>query len=219
MKYDNALSMLNEIGLGHWTEAGPNGIMTNPDPTHGGIIDKTFADEKWFVILNSQTKAIHGFDTREEAAVVAAKLIKAGAEAENNKRFYTYKAEIPVDVEAIQIAFARTISGNSNQTDWVVSAELVKGYVNPNLSAAWWTDQTLFERSFHIKINYLERPGNSVATKLVNNQTVTDALTMMAVRSVGHFSDFVNETHDDLTYDIFMQYVILGSVKYTNRAR
>ena len=50
-----------------WLESG-NGLMINPDPILGGIIDKTIKTGEWFVIFHSDLiPAIEGIETKEKA--------------------------------------------------------------------------------------------------------------------------------------------------------
>jgi hypothetical protein len=51
-----------------WTEAAPGGMATNPDPSTGGIIDRTIADGKWFVVFHRDgLETLEGFPTRQSA--------------------------------------------------------------------------------------------------------------------------------------------------------
>ena len=61
---ETALDRLNAV-LPGWS--GVNGMLTNPDPARGGIIDRRIADKKWFVILNGSTRSADGLDTVDQA--------------------------------------------------------------------------------------------------------------------------------------------------------
>jgi len=51
-----------------WTEATPGGMITNPDPVVGGIIDINLASQKWFVIFNDDRyDPIEGLASRDDA--------------------------------------------------------------------------------------------------------------------------------------------------------
>lgn len=51
-----------------WTEAAPGGLITNPDPERGGIVDRQIADGTWFAVPNRDGAApLEGFETREQA--------------------------------------------------------------------------------------------------------------------------------------------------------
>lgn len=50
-----------------WLESG-NGLMVNPDPVLGGIIDKTIKTGEWFVIFHSDLiPVIEGLESKEKA--------------------------------------------------------------------------------------------------------------------------------------------------------
>lgn len=50
-----------------WIESG-NGLMVNPDPVLGGIIDKTIKTGEWFVIFHSDLiPTIEGLESKEKA--------------------------------------------------------------------------------------------------------------------------------------------------------
>lgn len=66
---DNAVSILNALGHGTWTESYSGGMVSNPDPVFGGIVDRAIASAEWFVIFNAPSlRALEGFSTREQAA-------------------------------------------------------------------------------------------------------------------------------------------------------
>lgn len=46
----------------------PDGIVTNPHPQEGGVVDQNIVNGQWFVIFNhDDLAAIDGFATRSEA--------------------------------------------------------------------------------------------------------------------------------------------------------
>lgn len=50
-----------------WIES-ENGLMVNPDPVLGGIIDKTIKTGEWFVIFHSDLiPTIEGLESKEKA--------------------------------------------------------------------------------------------------------------------------------------------------------
>jgi putative DNA primase/helicase len=50
-----------------WSESRPGGMMTNPDPVNGGIIDSAFGSGEWFVIFNrNDLPTLEGFASRDE---------------------------------------------------------------------------------------------------------------------------------------------------------
>ena len=67
---DNALSILNALGHGVWSESRPGALISNPDLTFGGIIDCNAGPAgKWFVIFNAPSlEMLEGFDSRQAAA-------------------------------------------------------------------------------------------------------------------------------------------------------
>jgi hypothetical protein len=60
----SALDRLNALVPG-WTAV--NGMLTNPDPAKGGIIDQAIRSKKWFVILNGSPRSVDGLDTVDQA--------------------------------------------------------------------------------------------------------------------------------------------------------
>lgn len=62
------LDALNAVCNG-WTEAGPGGMLTNPNPG-GGIIDRVMLSSEWFVIFNEGSEAVEGIESREKAVEV-----------------------------------------------------------------------------------------------------------------------------------------------------
>lgn len=62
------LETLNALLGGPWSEAPSSGMLTNPHPVHGGIIDSTIKTHEWFVVFNLDgTETLAGFQTREAA--------------------------------------------------------------------------------------------------------------------------------------------------------
>lgn len=60
-----------------WTEASPGGLMCNPDPTTGGIIDTPILPGKWFVVFNRpDLPLLDGYDTRDDAHRAFLKCLK-----------------------------------------------------------------------------------------------------------------------------------------------
>jgi len=59
-----ALDRLNAVVPG-WTAM--NGMLTNPDPERGGIIDQAILGKKWFVVLNGSSRSVDGLDTVDQA--------------------------------------------------------------------------------------------------------------------------------------------------------
>ncbi len=64
-----------------WSESRPGGMMTNPDPVNGGIIDAAFGSCEWFVIFNrNDLPTLEGFASRNEAlAAIRRELTKAAS--------------------------------------------------------------------------------------------------------------------------------------------
>lgn len=51
-----------------WSDPFNKGIMTNPDPIFGGIIDQNLVTKKWFVIpQNDNIQYCEGFEVRDDA--------------------------------------------------------------------------------------------------------------------------------------------------------
>ncbi|MFG1187945.1 hypothetical protein [Xanthobacter aminoxidans] len=75
---DSAVSTLNSLGHGKWTESYSGGMLSNPDPLFGGIVDSAIVTGEWFIIFNAPSlKALDGFPTREKAAEAFAASIPA----------------------------------------------------------------------------------------------------------------------------------------------
>lgn len=59
-----------------WTESTPGGMAINPDSQIGGIIDQAIADNKWFIIFNTdRLVSVDRLESRNEAFEIFAKKI------------------------------------------------------------------------------------------------------------------------------------------------
>ena len=69
-----------------WTEAKPNGLIVNPDPINGGIIDNEIVSGKWFTIPNNDAiPQITNLDTREDALAALTREVEQVANRKENK--------------------------------------------------------------------------------------------------------------------------------------
>lgn len=67
-----------------WTEAEPNGLIANPDPIKGGIIDNEIVSGKWFAIPNNDAiPQITDLDTREDALAALVREVEQTNQKEN----------------------------------------------------------------------------------------------------------------------------------------
>ena len=72
----NAIELLNKICKGWGESPSGSGMLVNPCES-GGIIDKAYVSNEWFVIFNDDRTIIEGLESREEAieAFAAASIV------------------------------------------------------------------------------------------------------------------------------------------------
>lgn len=87
-----------------WTEAEPNGLIANPDPIKGGIIDNEAVSGKWFAIPNNDAiPQINNLNTREDAlAALTREIEQVTNQKENN----------PMDDKTEKKSFAQVVADN-----------------------------------------------------------------------------------------------------------
>lgn len=95
-----------------WTESRPGGLATNPDPNIGGIIDRTFVHNDWFIVFHrDELEVLEGFASRELAFEAFHRVIGQAAQptalgntrqfvALDGQRFVTnvHGADMPLEV-------------------------------------------------------------------------------------------------------------------------
>lgn len=128
--------------------------------------------------------------------------------------------KITIDVSAKTIADAMTgaIECNSMTTAWCLGVYLVKPY-NITLQEPWYSDPKLYDgRRFTLKVVELfDEVSEGTRDILLSQRAFADGLALMAQRQPVHFADLVSESGtraDSITYDVFLQMVALGEVRY-----
>lgn len=123
-----------------------------------------------------------------------------------------FKAEVPVSSEAVMYAFLGVIEQGY---DWFHKFHPLDA---PPSMEPWYADKTFFENDFKIEVTYDDpdkEEGNGSGSKWVGPEEVQRGLTLMAERAPDDLADLVSESSADAnTYDVFMQYVVLGEVVY-----
>jgi hypothetical protein len=86
--------------------------------------------------------------------------------------------------------------------------------INPD--GIWYSLDSYFEGDFAFEVEFDDPDSDdgSSATKIIRPADLTPALTLMASKSPRHFADIIQDNHDAITADVFMQYLVLGEIVY-----
>lgn len=122
---------------------------------------------------------------------------------------------VPVPLAMVHNAIIGSLEGR--MSSWLHDAKLDEGYIKPGDNLVWWGHLEAFKQPFKFTVVYDDPEldeGNAQARKTIENADLEKALTLMAKGSAGHFADLINENDDEITHDVFMQYLVIGEVKY-----
>ena len=82
-------------------------------------------------------------------------------------------------------------------------------------SSIWYGDPKLYDSGFLIEVHEIDDESTGHITKhQVDATKFAEGLAKMAAKSGGHFGDMLNENDDNITQDVFLQYIVLGEVVY-----
>lgn len=128
-----------------------------------------------------------------------------------------FKVTIAVSPLMIGYAFCGAFEGGSNY--WLQSAELVQSDFPKEKGLVWYGADHMFDGDFIFTVGYDDpagEEGNGKGRKTLDRSDVIKGLKLMANHSADHFGDLIalNGNADATTYDVFMQYVVLGEVVY-----
>lgn len=127
----------------------------------------------------------------------------------------TTTVEVPISI--ISNALVGALEGGSGE--WVQSADLIQGWRTnepPGTRMIWWGYEEVLANPFEFTVRY-DDPNSTVsatANRVIKNEDLGRALTLMANKSPTHFADLIGENDDAITHDIFMQYLILDDIVY-----
>lgn len=131
------------------------------------------------------------------------------------------KTKINLSAQAIGYIFCGAFEGGSNY--WLHDAELVTSDIKPDpaRNLVWYGHDEIFEGGFTFKVGYDdpdedEGEGNGKKT-LRYPEDVQKGLELMAEKAPSHFAELADEDNgnpDAITYDVAMQYIILGDCVY-----
>lgn len=123
--------------------------------------------------------------------------------------------QVPVPLSMVHNAITGSLEGR--MSSWLHEANLDEGYTKPDDNLVWWGHFEVFKQPFKFTVVYDDPEldeGNAQARKTIENADLEKALALMAKGSAGHFADLINESDDEITHDVFMQYLVIGEVKY-----
>lgn len=120
-----------------------------------------------------------------------------------------------VTPEDVWSAFVGAFEGGSNH--WLKGAYLMFAECKPaRPKVCWYGNENIYEGPFSFKVEY-DNPesneGDLAEKRLSYPEDVERGLTLMAEKSPKHFSDLFDDP-DAETYDVLMQYIVLGDVIY-----
>lgn len=124
-----------------------------------------------------------------------------------------FKAEVPVSHQDIAWAFCGVIEQGY---DWFHRFDPVDTPPTPGASH-WYADPEFFGRDFKIEVIYDNPEGeeDKAVKKIITPVDVQEGLRLMAEKAPDDLANLISESSADAdTYDVFMQYVVLGEVVY-----
>lgn len=101
--------------------------------------------------------------------------------------------------------------GSAFQTTWIRP----EGFDLP-----WYADEEFIaEPGFKFTIQYddpeNDEEGDCTGEKVITRADIVKGLTLMAEKSPDHWADLISESSADaVTYDVAMQYIVLGEIVY-----
>ena len=124
-------------------------------------------------------------------------------------------ANVSLPLKSIHYAFEGALEGGSNY--WLHSADLKEGFTKPDSKLVWWGHEEVLKHPFKIEVQF-EDPqgdeGNNDGRKTLENVDLQRAVTLMAEKAPRHFADLAGGNPDRITYDVFMQMLVLGEIVY-----
>lgn len=117
----------------------------------------------------------------------------------------------------IGYALCGAFEGGSNY--WLQTAELLFSDFPKTPGLVWYGADSMFDGEFQFAVGYDDPKldeGNGKGRKTITRADVIKGLELMAKHSAEHFGDLIslNGNSDATTYDVFLQYVVLGEVVY-----
>lgn len=132
-------------------------------------------------------------------------------------KFKNITIPLPLSIQHIYYAVVGAFEGGSNY--WLQQAD----YVGPKTPDAkrklvWWGHEELYDSTFKMLVTFddpKKEEGNGKGKKTITWSCMVAALQVMAEKDPRHFGDLISDSGADATtYDVFMQYVVLGEVVY-----
>lgn len=121
-----------------------------------------------------------------------------------------------VKCQRVQDLICTAFEGGANY--WLHSAAFVSGLGPvPSYNVVWYGREGFFAHPFAFDVVF-DSPdhaeGNRKGRKRITNADIAPALALMATKYPQHFADFLSESEDATTGDVFAQMLILGDLIY-----
>lgn len=123
---------------------------------------------------------------------------------------------IPVTVNVTPRRVADLMVGaiEGGSTYWCESILLSPGISHK--ASPWYDDEALYSKQ-NLEITVIEHESSrhdDDAQWTITLASIANGLRLMALHSPRHFADFISETDDATTADVFLQYCTFGEVIY-----
>lgn len=133
------------------------------------------------------------------------------------------KATTNLSDKAIGYILCGAFEGGSNY--WLRSAELLKSEITPDPAnnVVWYGHDEIFAAPFSFEVGYDDPDAEGLdddepARKIINYpEDIQKGLQLMAEKAPRHWQELADEENgnpDAITYDVAMQYIILGDIIY-----
>lgn len=132
-------------------------------------------------------------------------------------QFKTVKVELAVSAQHIYYAVVGSFEGGSNY--WLKQADYSGPKTpDPARKLVWWGHEELYDDDFEMVVKFDDPDhdeGNEQGEARIAWEDMVKGLERMAQGSPQHFADLISDGNADATtYDVYMQYVVLGEVHY-----
>lgn len=130
------------------------------------------------------------------------------------------KIEIEVPARRIADMMVGAIEGNHMTRAWCAGVYLRGAWEKKlNELGNWYDQEKIFGGQFTVEIIEIldeskEAKGSNLKRHRCNQDDFAKGLALMAKNSPDHFGDMMAENDDNITQDVFLQYVALGEIVY-----
>jgi len=128
------------------------------------------------------------------------------------------RIRIDIPPERIADMMVGAIEGNSMTRSWCAGVYLRGAWARrqKQLEAPWYSDPKLYKGSFLLEVHEIaeETAPWKIKKHAINGARFRKGLALMATEASSHFAAMLGEADDNVTHDVFLQYVVLGKLVY-----